>query len=625
MSGICGVWRKDGPEKVSNTLDGLCAGLCVERGGSQLKEALATVGMGVVARFESQQLHKSSRALVVCDADLYNDFELRALLGEASKDVTSAAGMIARLYERFGIAFLDKLRGQFALIIFDRQENALYAATDGFAIHPLVYHEDERAFRIATRIDALLATGEVPREIDPAGIAKYLNYTVNLAPQSIFRNVTRLLPGHLLHVSGGRIRELRQYWDMSYPRTTDGEEQLSGELHSAIDDSIRAHCKEVAFPELGAFLSGGTDSSTVVGMMSRLQRGPVNTFSIGFDEPRFNELEYARTAARKFRAEYHEYLVGAGDCADAIPGMIRYFDEPFGNSSAIPTYFCAWLAAQKGVKTLLAGDGGDELFGGNERYLTDKIFAAYHMIPGFLRKGIAEPLLKAIPLNGLFTTARSYVRRSNLPQPDRFFSYNILLDNPLDSIFETGFLKELGNYSVLERPRFYYHDGPAKDHLNRLLYLDVKITLADNDLLKVTRMCEMAGVRARFPFLDRIVAECAGRIPAGLKVKGTEKRYLFKRTFQDLLPIEIIKKKKHGFGIPVSVWMKSDPRMREMTRDVLLSPRCYQRGYIRRTFVEELLRRHETDETAFYGDTVWTFLTLELWFRQFVDQQRLPA
>jgi asparagine synthase (glutamine-hydrolysing) len=358
-------------------------------------------------------------------------------------------------------------------------------------------------------------------------------------------------------------------------------------------------------------------------MMSRLQRGPVKTFSIGFGEQHFDELKYARITAGTFHTDHNEYLVSAQDCAEALPEMIRYFDEPFGNSSAIPTYFCARLAAQNGVSTLLAGDGGDELFGGNERYATDKIYEMYQKVPRFLRKGVVEPALDVIPLRaGLFGMARSYVRRSNLPQPGRLFSHHLLMANSPSVLFEDGFLEQLRDYSVMELPSGYYWQGPAQTALDRSLYVDVKMTLGDSDLPKVTRMAEMAGIRTRFPFLDRPVAEFSGLIPPRLKVKGFQKRYLFKRAFRKLLPPEVLQKKKHGFGIPVAVWMKSDKRMREITRDVLLSSRTYQRGYIRRDFVEDLFRKHETDHTIFYGDMLWTFLVLELWFRQFVDEPR---
>ena len=405
------------------------------------------------------------------------------------------------------------------------------------------------------------------------------------------------------------------------------ENNLAREMDAVVAESVAAHSANAgSFDAVGAFLSGGTDSSTVTGMMTRAALGPVKTFSIGFAEERFNELDYARLTATHFGTQHHEYLVTADDCMSAIPAIISQFDEPFGNSSAIPTYFCAKLAKEHGVDTLLAGDGGDELFGGNERYATDRIFTVYHEIPAVLRKGLIEPLLKTIPIHGgVFGRARRYIQRANLAGPERFFTFHLLVDNSPAKIFDDGFLEAMGGYSVLDVPSSYYWNAPAHTHLDRLLYVDVKTTLGDNDLIKVTRMSQLAGVRARFPFLDSAVAEFLGRVPARLKVNGFEKRYLFKRAFRNLLAPETIAKKKHGFGIPVAFWMKRDKRMREMTRDVMLSARTYQRGVVRRPYIEELFRLHETDETAFYGDTLWTFLALELWFRQFFDETRKAA
>jgi asparagine synthase (glutamine-hydrolysing) len=627
MSGVCAVWRKHDPIRTSTTLGSICTGLATnsdERVDSALDES---VGVGVSKRFKGQEIYRSASVLVACDAQLYNEGELRTMVrpvGGGQEAPTAA--MLAGLYERFGTPFIEKLRGDFSVIVWDRRKKLLLAGIDGFAIHPLAYYEDAGLLVIASRIDALMASGEVPRDINPCSVASYLNYTVTFAPETIYSKVKRVLPGTCLIASDGTVQS-RRYWDIPY--TEEGradEDRLSRELEAVVEESVKAHCADDAFAGVGAFLSGGTDSSTVVGMMSRLNRGPVKTFSIGFEEQRFNELEYARITAKAFHAQHHEYLVNANDCVTALPDMVRYFDEPFGNSSAIPTYFCAKLAAREGVDVLLAGDGGDELFGGNERYLTDKIFELYQQVPRILRKGIVEPALSLIPVrNGLVGTARSYVRRSNLPSPHRFFSYNMLVANPVGEILESSVLPSIGNHSVLDIPTAHYRNGPARTHLDRLLYLDLKITLGDNDLLKVTRMSELAGVRPRFPLLDRSVAEFSGRVPARLKVKGFQKRYLFKRAFRNLLPAEVIQKKKHGFGIPVAVWMKSDKRMRELTRDVLLSPRTYERGFIRRSFVEDLLQKHEADETSFYGDTLWTFLVLELWFRQAVDEPRKVA
>jgi asparagine synthase (glutamine-hydrolysing) len=601
----------------------VCSGLTLDRSEHRRTVVDQNAGLGVSARFAAQQVYESPHVIVACDAELYNESEINALLGQTPGAVPEmhTAAAVAGLYKQFGSKCFEKLRGDFSVIVWDRHQRVLLAATDHFAIRPLVYYTDGRTLLITSRIEGLLASQCVSKELNPRAVANYLNYGVNLAPETMFTGVVRLVPGTFLTASEGQVA-VKRYWDMCYPEDVRANEnELKTQLHSVVEQSVRAHCKNDSFSDVGAFLSGGTDSSTVVGLMSRLSRGPVNTFSIGFEDPRFNELEYARIAARAFQTRHHEYVVSASDCIDALPEMIRYFDEPFGNASAIPTYFCARLAAEHGVRTLLAGDGGDELFGGNARYQTDNIFEVYQKVPQAVRKTVIEPLLaSATFLNGFVGVARKYVRRSNLPQPLRYFSYHLLLANAAADVLQPSFIESLGNYSVLETPNRYYWEGPARQHLDRLLYVDLKITLADNDLLKVTRMAEVAGVRTRFPLLDRVVAEMSGRIPPELKVKRFDKRYLFKCAFRELLPREVIKKRKHGFGIPVAEWMRSDKRMRELTRDVLLSPRTYERGYLRRTFVEDVFAKHESDVTSFYGDMLWTFLALELWFRQFVDQ-----
>jgi len=413
-----------------------------------------------------------------------------------------------------------------------------------------------------------------------------------------------------------------RYWDMRYGLTGDGREsRMARKLESVVEGAVAANCAGADVPELGAFLSGGTDSSTVVGLMTRVAKCPVNAFSIGFQEQSFNELGYARLAAQKFQSKHFTYLVGPDDCFQALPEMVRFFDEPFGNSSAIPTYFCARLAAENGVKVLLAGDGGDELFGGNERYATDKIFESYHSIPRLVRQGLIEPVLNRVPQSSsLVGKMRNYVRRANLPPIERLVSFQFLSSSNPEEVFDADFYPALDDYRVSDVPTQYYREAPARAHLDRLLYVDVKVTLGDSDLPKVTRMCELAGMRVRFPFLDRQVAEFSGSIPARLKVKGFEKRYLFKRAFRDLLPAEIIRKKKHGFGIPVANWLKSDARFRELSHDVILSRRSAERGYFRRSFLEDLFRKHEADDSSYYGDILWTFLALELWHRQVVDE-----
>lgn len=623
MSGICAVWWKDNPAGVAATLVSMNARLSLGASEQAAAENERGAGVGVSARFADQQIYRDGRILLACDADLMNENELAEEIGlkrDASRSPRTAA-ILAALYEQAGCSFVEKLRGGFSVVLWDARERRFLAAIDGFGIKRLVYYRDQEALLVASRIDALLQCDRVEPKINPKAIANIVNFTSNLAPETIFARVERLIPGAML-VASERGTRVERYWDMGYGMGGDtNAARLSRELESTVERSVAAHCKSDPFHEVGAFLSGGTDSSTVVGLMTRRTQVPVKAFSIGFEEQRFNELEYAELAAREFHAEHHTYKVTARDCFEVLPHMVRYFDEPYGNSSAIPTYFCARLALQNGVKTLLAGDGGDELFGGNERYATDKIFEVYHRLPHLIRKSLLEPVLAVVPFQGgLVRRARGYVRRANMPGAERMLSYQFLRTHSPAEVFEGDFLRALGDYTVLDIPSRHYAQAAARDHLDRLLYVDMKITLADNDLPKVTSMAELAGIQVRFPYLDRTVAEFSGRIPARLKVRGFDKRYLFKRAFRELLPIEIIKKKKHGFGIPVANWMKTDKRMRELSRDTLLSARAFGRGYFRRQFIESLFQKNEADDSAYYGDAIWSFLMLELWHRQTVDK-----
>lgn len=613
MSGICAVWRKENPAGLADTLASAGSGLCLTATERLEKKTSESAGVIISQAFDTQQVFENERLLVACDADLYDT--------GGDPAVSNTAALLAGMYEQHGCGFVERLRGGFSVVLWDRRERKLVAAVDGFGINRLVYFENREVFLVGSRIDAILRAARISPEIHPRAIANFLNFGVNLLPQTVFENVQRLAPGTLL-VASERGKRIERYWDMRYGVEGDSnEKRLSQELEEVVERAVTANCQDQHPSRVGAYLSGGTDSSTVVGMMSRVRRDPVKAFSIGFEEERFNELGYAGITARKFHADHHTYLVSANDCIEALPHMVRYFDEPFANSSAIPTYFCGRLAAQNGVKVLLSGDGGDELFGGNERYLTDKIFQTYQSVPRVMRKALIEPVLNRLSIeSGPLGAARKYVRRANMPACDRYFSYNFLRAHSPEEVFRKDFLEALGGYSVLEIPERYFNDAPARDHLDRLLYIDVKITLGDSDLPKVTQMSELAGIRTRFPFLDRTVAEFSGRIPARLKVKGLNKRHLFKRAFRNLLPPEVIKKKKHGFGIPVSTWLKSEPRLREFSRDILFSARALDRGYFQRTFLEDLIRRHEADDTSYYGDTLWSFFVLELWHRQFVDQ-----
>jgi asparagine synthase (glutamine-hydrolysing) len=620
MSGICGVWHKQYPQRLGQTLKAVTTQLALSPLETPAQVLGEAAGVAVQARFpDSQQVFRNDRVLLACDADLLNMRELAAAAGQRLEETTAAAVMAA-LYEERGDSFLDAIDGAFAIILWDITKRRLLAAIDRFGIKRLAWYANETQVVVASRVDAVHAATS-GLDVNPRAIANVINFTSDLAPETIFTGVRRLEPATMLHANGGETRTA-SYWDMRYEvdgRT--GEKALAEQLRSVMERSVSAHCRGETPGDCGAFLSGGTDSSTIVGLMSRALGPGVKAFSIGFQEERFNELRYADIAARSFGADHRKYFVSARDCFDALPHVVRAFDEPFGNSSAVATYFCTKLAADHGVRTLLAGDGGDELFGGNERYATERVFTLYHDIPAWLRRGIVEPAAN-LPINvSLARKVRGYIRRANLPDAERMFSYHFLRDHAVDEVFSDDFLESLDGYDVLTVSNAHYARAPAADHLNRLLYVDVKITLGDNDLPKVTCASELAGVRTRFPFLGREVAEFSGRIPAALKLKRFEKRYLFKQAFAQLLPAEIIRKKKHGFGIPVAFWIKSDPLLRELASDTLFSSRAQQRGYYRPGFVQDLFRKHDETNGTYYGDIIWAILMLELWHTVFVDRR----
>jgi len=285
----------------------------------------------------------------------------------------------------------------------------------------------------------------------------------------------------------------------------------------------------------------------------------------------------------------------------------------------LPTYACLKLARKQGIEVMLAGDGGDELFGGNERYRTERVFGLYHDIPQPLRRYLIEPLAFGLPAVGPIGKVRRYIGHTRTPNPERYFQWHLLQRFPHASVLGPGIELNNGHSDILAVPRSHYNQAPAHSELNRLLYIDIKMTLGDNDLPKVVRASELAGVEVRFPLLDHPLAEFSGRLPARYKVRGLEKRYLFKKATAGLLPKAILRKKKHGFGLPIGMWLKQHPLWRGLAEDVLLDPRTYQRGYFQRSFVEGLFRMMDADQSTYYGDLLWLFLMAELWHRNHVE------
>lgn len=555
------------------------------------------------------------------DSLFYDDPELTLICRSdllSSERYIDVAAYLAGLYRQQGDRFARELRGTFAIVLFDHRHQTLKAWIDHFGGERLVWAQFEGSLAVSTDIAYLLKVQRHPPGIRPAAIQEYLQYTCIPAPGTVYQNICKVPPGHQL-ISRPEA-STQPYWDIVYDENdpeVQSENVWAAKTQDAVRSAVALSLKNLDGTDTpGCFLSGGTDSSSIAGLVGQITDRPPRTFSIGFDDPRYNEIQYARIAATRFRADHHEYFVKPDDIPVLAQNAAGIYDEPFGNSSIVPTYYCARLAADHGITHLLAGDGGDELFGGNARYSSDRIFQHYGRIPRWTREWLIEPCATRAArwTNArLFQSTASYVRRSNIPAPDRYLSYSLISSLPGPELFTSDFLKIVNGEEPLTAARTHFRRAPAQSELNRWLYLDLKITIADNDLRKVASMSRLAGVKARFPLLNPALAEFTGTIPPELKVKGTRLRYLFKKAMSDLLPRDIVTKTKHGFGLPYSVWLAESKQLRDFTFDILRSASCRQRGYFRSGLIDWLWSQYESVHRAYYGEILWILLMLELW------------
>jgi asparagine synthase (glutamine-hydrolysing) len=621
---ICGLaTNREGHPSDVPALERALRGLSFGHEDYRLLRFTGGVGFAAISPFGIISVSNDNSLFVAAEADLLN---LDDLFEEAKANLErgNTAQLLSWLYRQHGSAFLSRLRGTFAIALWDHLDKKLILATDRFGIRPLCYHVSPDQVLFASSPRGILATGRLVRKANPLGLVNYLNFGVVPVPLCAFEGIEKLPAGALLEWKAG-VATVKQYWDMNY--TEDAlatEKQLAREMLIRMEEAVLRTSSGIPGEELGCFLSGGTDSSSVVGLLSRSQPEPVTSVSVGFAEERYDELGYAELAARHFGSRHLVARLGPGDAFPLIHKIVEAFDEPYANASAIPAFYCQKLAHEHGIRTMLAGDGGDELFGGNERYRTHEVYELYKRIPKAFRRAVIEPLLALSPSwPRVAYKLRRYTQISNCPSLERYFRWHLLQYFPASDVLGLEMDFADGHRDSLEIPRAYYDNAPATSQLNRILYIDVKMTLTDNDLPKVMRTADMLGIRVRFPLLDHPLAEFSGHLPARLKVRGLEKRYLFKKATAELLPPAILQKKKHGFGLPVAFWLKSDPRFRAMAEDVLFDPRTYQRGYFRRQFVEHVFTEMDRDDTPFFGDLLWEFLILELWHRRHVEERPL--
>ena len=482
-----------------------------------------------------------------------------------------------------------------------------FLAVDKFAIQTLCYRIDGDRLRVAPRADELGAT-----ELDPQAIFDYLYFHVIPSPRTIFKGVFRLPPGHYALFENGKLT-VAPYWQPNFDECRKPFAALREEFLGIVRQSVASRIEE---GRTGCYLSGGTDSSTVSGMLTRITGQPAQTYSIGFAVSGYDEMEYARIAARHFGTHHHEYYVTPDDLVAGMPKVAASYDQPFGNSSAVPAYYCALRAREDGLDRLLAGDGGDELYGGNARYAKQRVFGIYDQIPEALRRGLIEPLTDTgvfdrVPL---LKKGASYVRQARVAMPDRLQTYNLLLRMGLDEVFPAEFLEQIDAMEPERHQRETWTACPANASLvNKMLAYDWRYTLAENDLPKVIGSARLAGIDVGFPFLDSRVLDFSLKLPTSYKLKGLKLRWFFKEALRGFLPDEILTKKKHGFGLPFGHWAVDHEPLNKLATNALRG--LAERNIVRHEFIDSLLREHLPAHPGFYGELVWIMTMLELWMQ----------
>jgi asparagine synthase (glutamine-hydrolysing) len=536
-------------------------------------------------------------------------------LARAARDRGNAHALLAA-HRKHGADCLQRLRGDFAVAIVDSMQRSALLAIDRMGIQPLCYAltaSGELVF--GSTADLVRIHPDVGLQVDPQALFSYVYFHMIPSPDTIYRDVYKLEPAQCVTYREGKFQSSR-YWQPRFCETTAGVDVAS--LQAELQDTLRASVARCTPDhQTGAFLSGGLDSSTVCGLLAKARDQQTHVYTIGFEATGYDEMEYARIAARHFRLDLHEYYVAPSDIVDAIPQVARAHDEPFANSSAIPSLFCARLAREHGTRTLLAGDGGDELFAGNTRYVKQQIFDAYGLIPAPMRRAILEPLLLRSELTRhlpVLSKVRSYIEQSRLPMPERTQSYNYLCRTSLESVFDPDFLSGIDTQHPVAVLSRVYAEAPAQTLLNRMLYLDWKFTLADNDLRKVGRACEAAGLRVCYPMLDETVVDFSLRVPPQIKIRRFKLRDFYKRALDGFLPPEIIRKSKHGFGLPFGEWLKTSAQLQDLIYSSLHALKT--RGVIRGAFIDTLIEMHRRDHAAYYGTMIWVLAMLEQWFQQ---------
>ena len=537
----------------------------------------------------------------------------------AARSAGSAAGLL-KAWNTHGENVAGQMHGNYALAVIDARSRSVFLAVDRFSVQTLCYSIDGNTIAFSDRADCVIGHGD---DLDPQALFDYLYFHMIPAPRTVFRNVRRLPGAHALLMNPDGVKEIR-HWPLRFDEShreqfDDAKTSFRQLIRDSVAEEIEGHS------HVGAFLSGGTDSSTVAGMLGQITGNPTQAYSIGFEAEGYDEMEYARIAARHFGCKHHEYYVTPADLLASMPAVATHHDQPFGNSSALPSYYCAKMAQSDGCTKMLAGDGGDELFGGNSRYATQRFFEFYHSVPAGMRRFI-EPMcgddsvLRKIP--GL-RQATGYVRHSRLPMPDRMMSFNLIMHLDPAKVLTPGFLSRVDLTEPLAHMRKTWSECSTPSLINRMLAYDWRYTLADSDLPKVRGATDMAGVSVGYPLLSDRLTDFSMSLHPEWKLRRFKLRWFFKEALRGFLPDEIITKKKKGFGLPFGVWANRDAGLKQLASESLRG--LAERGIIREDFARKLIPDYLPEHPGYYGEMIWILTMLEQWLQLNAPKYSLSA
>lgn len=552
---------------------------------------------------------------LVFNGEIYNYQQLHAELLKKGHVFTSKSDteVIVHAYEEYGEQCAEIFNGMFAFAIWDTLKQKLYIARDHLGIKPIYYWASEEQFAFGSELKAIVRFPGVPRNIDLAAIDQFLTLEYIPTPKTIYKGVHKLPAGHFLVWQSGGLK-VKKYWDIPIKDFHGDEQGCAEALEELLSDSVRMQL--MSDVPLGAFLSGGIDSSSVVAFMSQASNDPVKTFSIGFGDETYNELPYARRVAQHFNTDHYEEFLQP-DIADLAERLVSHLDEPFGDFSIFPTYLVSEVA-RRHVKVVLSGDGGDELFGGYDTYVAQDMDKYYRKLPAFLRQKYLPDMISIVPpqpaKKGIINKTKRFIEGAALPtvlQHTRWMMF--LSKEEKDAIYTPGMLASLNGDSAEELIEGYFRGAVHSDPLSQQQYVDIKTYLVDDILTKVDRMSMAVSLEARVPLLDYRIVELAVNLPARMKLYKGETKRILRRVMANRLPAEVLNKPKQGFSIPLKNWLRGP--LKPMMIDLLSETCIRQRGYFQPSTVKRLISEHLAGR-ANHSHRLWGLMVLEMWHRQ---------